>query len=780
MSLLQNSNAIPQLGGYNLTDSLRFRSSASAYLSRTPATASNRQTWTWSAWVKRGTLNSGTTQYTLFSNNSANTDAGYMSIHFRADALRISGFNTIWRTTSQVFRDPSAWYHIVVVWDTTQATAADRVKLYINGSQVTAFSTSNNPTLNATSGINANTVTYIGANVYSGTEYFDGYLTEVNFVDGQALDPTYFGEYNEDTGVWQPKKYTGTYGTNGFYLKGRGTDNSGNGNNWTENNFNTSNSALTTYDIMSDVPTLTDEDTANYCTLNPLRYGIYPGAAAVTLSEANLKATWSGDPGTLISTINIPTTGKWYWEAVVPTQTYNFFAVGVVKNQETTNLNNFAGTAGYAVYAYNGLKYILGTGSAYMASAAQNTVITVAFDADTGSLYVGAGGSWANGSGSTNQTFSTAAAVVTGLTGDISPAFSFNTGNFIVNFGQRPFAYTPPTGYKKLNTYNLPDSSIVDGSEYMNAVLYTGNGGTQSITGVGFSPDLVWSKVRNTTYSHILEDTVRGAGYRLNSDLTNAEALVSTSIQSFDSDGYTLGSSAGINENTRPFVSWNWRASDSSAVSNTDGTITSTVSANPTAGFSIVTYDSNPGGTVGHGLSQAPELIIEKKRDATSDWIVGFTIIDGSYDYMRLNTTAAAGASAVAAPTSTVFTPNMTSNSMIAYCFHSVEGYSKLGIYTGNGSADGPFVYTGFRPAFVIIKRTNLTSSWIMLDEDRALAGLDADNSDAENTAYDQSTIQFASNGFKNRNTFGSTNASGDNYIYMAFAENPFKNSLAR
>ncbi len=253
-------------GGYTLDNSLRFRASASAYLNRTPGSAGDQKTFTWSSWVKRGTLS--VVQSTL---SAGIPSAGNPRVDWQFNAsnsfeVDMNSSGSSWDcllTTTQLFRDTSAWYHMIVAVDTTQATSSDRVKVYINGSQVTSFSSSTYPALNANMPVNSAIPHAINGYIVAGTQYVDGYLTEVNFVDGQALTAADFGETNEDTGVWQPIEYAGTYGTNGFYLKGRGTDNSGNSNDCTENNFNTSDSTLTTYDIMSDVPTLTDADTSN-------------------------------------------------------------------------------------------------------------------------------------------------------------------------------------------------------------------------------------------------------------------------------------------------------------------------------------------------------------------------------------------------------------------------------------------------------------------------------------------------------------------------------------
>jgi len=439
----------------NLTNSLRFRASASASLSRTFTLAGNQRTWTWSAWVKRGALASF---YQLFATGASNDSLFYFnnddSIIFQNGALVLQ--------TSQVFRDPSAWYHIVFNYDSTQATSSNRLRLYINGNQVTAFASATYPALNATSSINSAITHYI-ATRSALSQYFDGYMDDVYFIDGQALEPYFFGN-NDANGVWKPIQYRGTYGTNGFYLNFSNTtstttlgyDSSPNGNNWTTNNISLT--AGVTYDAMTDVPTNTSATVANYCTLNFLRYGTGSGSTT-TISEANLRLTCTSNAGSVVGTMNIPSTGKYYWEAVVPTQTYNYLMIGVIKNQEAlANLNSGVGflSTGYAVYAVSGQKYNNSSAATYMAAPSQNTVITVAYDADTGSLYVGAGGSWANGSGSTNQTWANAVAAYTGITGDISPAVSFDTGNCIVNFGQRPFSYTPPTGFVALNTFNLP------------------------------------------------------------------------------------------------------------------------------------------------------------------------------------------------------------------------------------------------------------------------------------------------------------------------------------
>jgi len=785
MSLLQNSNAIPQLGGYNLTDSLRFRESASAYLSRTPATASNRQTWTWSAWVKRGNV-AASSYYCLFGVDGV-TPNNRTEITFSSNAIFIYEevtSATISLTTTGLFRDPSAWYHIVVAIDTTQATSTNRVKLYVNGEQITSFSSATYPSLNYNTFVNSTNTHVIGARRYaSGTvnKYFDGYLTEVNFVDGQALTPSDFGEYNEDTGVWQPKKYTGTYGTNGFYLKGRGTDNSGNGNNWTENNFNTSNSALTTYDIMTDVPTLTDEDTANFCTLNPL----IP-VSTTTAINGNLGMSGYNPAGSMFGTVGV-SSGKWYFEMVA-------YADAMSGISGTSNGGAFPGAASnaYTWDSNNATKISNSTGASYGSATSNGDIVGVAFDLDSGSIVF-----YKNGvSQGTAYTFTPS--------GIYFPAFrNGSSTNTSVNFGQRPFAYTPPTGYLKLNTFNLPDSSIVDGSQYMNTLTWTGDGtSSRSITGLGFQPDLVWWKNRTTARWHQLFDSVRGADKALSSNAADVEDAAGGyggegSVTSFDSDGFTLQGGVGNNESSSGIVGWSWRGSDSSAVSNTNGTIgTSQVSANPTAGFSIVTYTgdgSNANRTVGHGLGVAPEMVIVKTRsEAGRHWIIWHKDLT-NYDYGLLFNTGAAAANRFGpdAPTSSVFgvyggQNNRGTETFVAYCFAGVEGYSKFGSYTGNGSTDGPFVYTGFRPAFVLGRDATASGQeWYMYDTSRntynvANSKLSPDLSNAETNLISPEGVDFLSNGFKLRVNDQRENQSGSTFIYMAFAENPMKHSLAR
>ena len=332
-------------------------------------------------------------------------------------------------------------------------------------------------------------------------------------------------------------------------------------------------------------------------------------------------------------------------------------------------------------------------------------------------------------------------------------------------------------------------TNIKKSSDYFNTKLYTGNGSTQSITGVGFQPDMLWGKNRSTITNHELTDVVRGINQRLKPNDTDADQTNTTTFTSFDSDGFTVGSNQDVNNNGSNQVVWSWKA-NGTGVANTDGSISSTVSANTTSGFSIVSYSgSNSNSTVGHGLGVAPRVIIIKRLNVADNWRV-LHMSAGNDNTAHLNLTSAFSSSAVfqnTSPTSSVFSlvgnnasVNQSGSTYIAYCFADVQGFSKFGSYTGNGSTDGTFVYTGFAPAWVMIKRTNSVNDWLILDtkrnpinpsNERILANTNA----AASTA--NTMVDFLSNGFKPRSTYGGINGDSDNFIYMAFAESPLVNS---
>jgi hypothetical protein len=784
----------------NLTNSLRFRRSANPYLIRTPASATNRKTWTWSGWVKRGLL--GTDYARLFgaSDGSGNNEA---VISFQGTNTLIVysyiGAYQLQLVTTQVFRDPSAWYHVVVALDTTQATAANRCKIYINGNQVTAFSTATYPSQNYDGYINIVEQHAIGFDRTTG-ERIDGYFADINFIDGQALEPYYFGN-NDANGVWKPIKYTGMYGTNGYYLTFGNTastttigyDTSGNNNNFTSSGISLT--AGVTYDAMLDVPTNTSATVANYAVMTPA----YLPRGSYTLSEANLKCSGayaSSNYPRIMSSMGM-TSGKYYWEYVGATfPATESCSIGIKEvNSSYPSATGGLGAVSGEIGLFNTgrLDNNGSTTGSFSTTFTTGDVIGMAFDATNGTLNY-----YKNGSALGSQ--------ITGIAaGTYAPAFDcLSTSQTVwnVNYGQRPFAQTPPTNYVALNTFNLPTPTILQGNKYMDATTYTGNGSTQAIVNQGqFKPDLVWMKNRGSAQDNTLLDSVRGTTGFLISNWDGAETTAGDLSISYNSNGFsTIGGNARSNAASNTYVGWQWQAGQGSSSSNTSGSITSTVSVNATAGFSVVTYTGNAtsGATVGHGLGVAPKMVIVKSRSAAYAWIV-YTAARGNTGALFLEQTLAFAVNSVywnnTSPSSSVFTlgntvsTNGSGGTFVAYCWAEIAGFSKFGSYTGNGSADGVFVYTGFRPKYVMIKNsgggaTSSVQGWIMMDTSRSpfnqtADALFANNSNASNsgTSY---AIDILSNGFKTRGTDGAVNESSATYIYMAFAENPFKNANAR
>jgi len=774
---------------YSANNSLRFRRSASGYLTRTPSVASNRKTYTWSAWVKLGSLD--VARQIFGSGSGATQDAIVFESGNTLFAFSANASQTFLRTT-QVFRDPSAWYHVVWATDTTQATASDRSKLYINGVQVTAFSTATYPSQNYEGSINNNGIHYISS--YDGVNWlFDGYMTDINFIDGQALTPNSFGTFN-GLGVWQPIRYGGSYGTNGFYLPFTNTtstttlgyDFSPNGNNWTTNNISLT--AGSTYDSMTDVPTLTSATAANYCTLNP----IAPNAtyAIGTLQAGNLDKVAGAANNEVQGTFGV-TSGKWYFEYSFAT---NATRVGIATGGPSKSA---IATKGVLYENSTGNKIVDSVSTAYGATFNQTNVIGVALDADANSVTF-----YKDNVSQGSISFTP--------TDVISPSIFTPNGVTITasfNAGQRPFTYTPPSGFVRLNTFNLTTPTIgataaTTANKYFDVTLYTGTGATQTITNSGsMQPDFIWFKSRALTYSHVLFDSVRGVTKGLDSATTAAELTSSAGndLSAFTSTGFTVGPiqnwNSPNNSSSNP-VAWQWRASNTTAVTNTAGSITSTVSANTTAGFSIVTYTGTGGTgttTVGHGLGVSPSMVIIKRRNGTTDWASYHTGLTSTSYYLVLNSTAAQAnyGSTFISPSSSTLTIaadssllNTSTGTYVAYCFAQIAGYSAFGSYTGNGSSDGPFVFTGFRPKYVLIKRTDSAEDWIVMDSARNTYNV-ANSSLFPNGSFSETTDSnrqedFLSNGFKIRSSGVWLNASGGTFMYMAFAETPLKFSNAR
>ena len=806
--------------GYQISRSLRFRQSATAYLNRTYATPTSTTIGTISFWYKRG-LVGNSDLVTAFGTVSTTTGNGPYLQFTTNGALRFVDQSSD-VITSAFYRDPAAWYHFVLAIDTTQATAANRLKFYVNGVQITSFSSATYGAQNYASNILAAGTQYIGYSQPSNARGSDGYMAEVNFIDGQALTPLSFGQTNTVTGVWQPLKYTGTYGTNGFYLNFSdnsnntattiGKDYSGNGNNWTPNNISVT--AGVTYDSMLDVPTLFADGgngRGNYAVLNAVS-----GYSGLPLTAANIQtsAVPSGANWFSRSTTMGISSGKWYAEFSMPSITSgnqgNPAGFGIIPaSNDFSAAGQLVGDAnrGYAFYcpdtaANAPVKRVAGSNTSVGSGSATTTsdIFMVAFDLTSGNAWFGKNGTWYAGDPSAGT-----GASITGITAaeyvfavSIYRDNTFTNNTVALNFGQRPFAYTPPTGFVALNTQNLPTPTISNGANYMAATTYTGTGSAltiaNTVNGISFQPDFVWVKGRSGATDHALYDSVRGTTKDLVSNSTAAETTQATGLTAFGSTGFTVGALAKMNTNAATYVGWQWLAGTTSS-SNTNGSITSTVSVGATQGFSVVTYTgTGANATVGHGLGVTPKMMIFKVRSTTNDWTVYHSSLPTpATQALFLNLTNAVATSTTVwnstNPTSSVFsignsTPvNTNGGTFVAYCFSEVAGYSKFGSYTGNGSTDGPFVFCGFRPRWIMIKKTSAAGdSWYLKDTSRSpynvgLESLLADTSGAEGAGESWDAL---SNGIKLRTTSSGVNTSGATYIYAAFAENPFKNSLAR
>lgn len=652
--------------GYKVERSLRFNSDDNANLTRTPSSAGNTNTYTISFWMKLAEF--GTNRAILSARrNSLNRNLLFLGTGDKLQyQARRNGSTVIDMETRGVLRDPSAWYHVVL------SSESGTQKLYINNVE----EDSDNDT--GTTELNDTEDHAIGKEAITDSFPFDGYLAEFFLVDGTALTPTSFGEYDSNNN-WNPKdcKDDLTFGTNGFYLDFSDNtstttiaeDSSGNNNDWTASGISVASGAGN--DSLIDSPTNytagSGNNGGNYATLNPL------DGSPTGLSNGNLDATSANAYPTII-----PGSGQWYYE-------------------------------------------VDGTG----------------YDWD-------------------------------GTRADFTPRAGSH------NFGQRPFSGTPTAGHVSVCTQNLADPTIADGSTYMNAKTYTGNGSTQAITGLNHQPDLVWIKNRATTDEHKLTDSERGVTKELESNSNDIEATNADGLTAFNSDGFTLGDDLDYNTNSEAYVAWSW-------VEDT------------TPGFAIVTYTGTGSAqTISHGLGAKPYLILVKRRDgSTSNWSVYSEPTDAT-DFLRLNTDIARTDNAAywndTEPTNSVFTVNTNSSvnnsgsSFVAYCWAPVEGYSSISSYTGNGDADGTFVYVGFRPRWIMIKRINNTGDWHIFDTRREGYNVDNDVLLASTTAAESTTdyLDILSNGFKLRSTSTGVNHSGSVYLYAAFAEHPFKTARAR
>ena len=789
--------------GYNIERSLRFNSSDSAYCLRTPSSnGTSYTTWTWSMWVKRSALGSGV----LFSAGVNTQD--YLIVNFDSnDTIRFltgeNGFtNQNFVNTAAVYRDFSAWYHLLVQADFGNATQADRIKIYVNGERQTISGTIAAQNYAGTT-FNRSGIAHNIGRQGNGVAYFNGYLVEIHFIDGQALTPSSFAETNATTGQWVPKAYSGSYGTNGFRLTF--SDNSGTtsttlgkdaagSNNWTPNNFSVATGAGN--DSLVDTPTSYGTDTGaggevrgNYCTWNPLN-------SVATLANGNLdiSATSQGGAGT------ISVAGGDFYCEITPTLLGALGHAGVLNIEKITPaILTTAGGSDGVLYRGDGVIY-RDTGSGWgvaqtgLPSYTVNDVIGITYTNSSNTIRF-----YKNGTAVGSAITMTATVKYTPF------VFCWQSSAYTANFGQRPFAYTAPSGFKALCDTNLPAPVVAKPSSVFNAITYTGTGANATIpnvntipTTIDFTPDLVWIKGRSGATDHALYDSVRDVQKDLVSNSTAAETTQSTGLTAFGTNTFNIGTLAKLNTSSSTYVGWCWDAG-SSTVTNTQGSITSQVRANASAGFSVITFvcpTSGPSYSIGHGLGVEPKFIIAKDRsNGTTSWITYHaSATDTVNKYLVLNGTGAVATASniwgTALPSSTVI--NLTSNTGIGsgsnaviYAFAPVAGYSSFGSYTSNTSAtDGPFVYTGMRPRWILIRRSDRVSDWVIIDATRI--GYNVNNyplyPNLSNAEGITGLVDILSNGFKIRSndTNVNDNSFGYNYIWAAFAENPFQYARAR
>ena len=810
------------LGGKVIEKSLRFNGqneTTAPQLRRTGTTTSS--SFSIAMWAK---LSRVSDQYKMFFSIGQENDANaaWVSV-LDGQNMGFQGGNGTYTTITRVFRDPTSWFHFLISVNSNNFT------VYIDGTSVQTGTIRSLDT--STNGIR------IGAN-YGSYYPWNGYLADVYLIDGQAKAPTDFGYTESQTGIWRPKKYTGTFGTGGAHLEFKdsssvaalGKDTSGNGNDFTPTTDGFNVTAGVTNDSFEDTPT------NNFPTMNPLNRGV----DNPTCTDGNLYFGGSTDHVN-VATLEIPSSGKWYWEYTKTANT-NLMS-GIIGDPEKTynGTSTFLGgqANGYSVYAANGQTYAAGSNATYMATPPTSTTIMIAFDADNRRLYFGADGNWGDGSGNTNQTFANAAiahTVTAGIT--YYPAGSFNGGSAFANFGQRAFSYTPPTGYRALNSRNRATpvaAGVANPHRFFDTITYTGDGATvRPITGLQFKPDMVWVKGRDYDYTnHGLCDSVKfDTTYPTNRtmlypNLANAETLggnyfahfTSTGEQPFFEGGFILNNNTSGNNNGNTFVAWAWKAGGNTtsslpfmiddvgyataAAAGLDGGTKNPTGASVStkAGFSIVTYVASNGtnDTIYHGLNQAPEVLIAKDRDNSRDWGFYYSVNGTNTNWQKLNDTATEFSNDSGETLGGVsgsymylhedyFQPAHSSfanggddgaDKMVAYMWHSVPGFSKIGVYHGNGSSNGQFVNCGFRPAWVLIKRTSGSGqAWLLMDNKRSPSNpVTKTSSPQSNRAEDLDTggipTDFLSTGFKCRGTGGDFNSSSYKYFFMAFAEQP-------
>ena len=767
---------VPFTDNGTIAKSCIFNDDDSPELSRTPSGAGNRDTFTLSFWIKRCS-NLDALQI-IFQHGADINNCTQLSFDSsnRLQYQQVDGGgNTDSLVTNRSFEDTSKFYHIVLAVDTTQSTEANRVRMYVDGDEITSWSTANYPSQNTDTDMNTTTEFSIGRQL-SGTAYSpDCYFAEINHVDGTQYTPSTFGLTDTSTGRWIPKALTGiSYGTNGFRLtfadsSALGDDLSGNTNDFTATN-------------LASTDQTTDSPTSNHNNMGGSQN------SGTTVAEGNLETTTPSGGTGYLQIVGLPAfgvnKGKWYWEVKVTTVGTGLYgwkddgnAGGSIASNSGTigSGGNFAG----ALSAGSSGSYSAGSwfvdhdynNEVNYTTVATNDVLMFALDLDNNKGYCGKNGTWFNSADPANGTGAIGGTQRANGVNKFYPMCarlggSASTGEW--NFGQRSFAHTAPTGFSALQQDNLPETS-------------------KGISG------LFWAKNRDQADSHSLYDSSRGQHLMLKSDSTSNEDTKTNGLQKFLKGGAEIEDHVGVNAVGESYVSWNWVANGGTTAANTNGSgasIASTTQANQTAGFSIVKYTgTGSAGTIAHGIGAAPTFIAAKNLDDSASWYV---YINGSHSgdpntlYMRFDSDDGQDGTGArwgdTTPTSSVFSvggddeTNKNTKKFVAYCWADIPGYSRAGKYSGNGNADGQFIYTGFKPKLIMIKGLNIGNNWIVWDTERSKINPcdDALYWDlAQAAATSGNDLDILSNGFKCRGTNSNYNGSYS-YGYLAFAENPF------
>ena len=782
-------------GGYVVDNSAMFNDGDSEDFSRTFGSGGNLKKWTFSTWFK--TTVTGNRQF-IFGGGGSHD--GYLELTTNYDLGLYNGPNgNLWHwNTKQLFRDPHAWYHVVWVFDSNNATANHRMRFYVNGVETdySDFTITSNGTQNADGPINeASQVHKIGVHPGPAQDFFDGYLAETVFLDGIVADATSFGEFDSN-GVWIPIDVSElNFGTTGFYLdyetsgSDLGDDKSGNGNDFTNNNSVTQSG---------------DTPTENYAVMSSLH------SNAGAFAEGGTTAVTDGTDGAQLtgSMAFDSQDSDGYYFIVRPTATSsggNPFAFGVatVDHANETPVNDAANAASWFFTQNGGIQNtsFIANGSwdaQSNGSGSLNDYYQIAIKA--GKMYCGINNTWYD---SSDGTFANAGEAFSNLTGMVVPMVQHahaSAGTFQVEFGAFGYTHAKPSGFKDINTTNLKASNvpaIEDGTAHMQTTLYSGTSSTLEVNqseNSTFQPDLLWIKSRDATSNQVWIDAVRGASKQQYSNAAVVDATESDGVTSFDADGFTVGDDSGdyVNRSSENMVAWQWLAGNATSTPS-GGSVASTVSVNQTAGFSIVSWTgTGANATIAHGLGAVPKWIIVKNRDsAGNNWAV-YHVAQNNTHHSFLDSTNAMTTGdrwQDTTPTSTVFSVdgstdvNKSTDDMIAWCWAEIPGYSAFGSYEGGAnSADGRLVRLDFSPSWLMIKNVdNAGESWYVFDNQRPGYN-DENNQLIPNSAAAEGAgniLDLLSNGFKiraNDRAYGGT-SNTDTYIYMAFAKNPFAGS---